>query len=49
MREIFLLGKDASSVSYHSPIAFERLINKMQAMTRDKGDVVAPWFVVERV
>lgn len=50
LREIFILDKDATEVEYYCPIKIERLINKIKAMTRDKGaDVVSPHFVYEQV
>ena len=37
-------------MEYYAPIKIERLINKIKAMTRDKGaDVVSPYVVFDMV
>ena len=48
LREIFILGKEATEVEYYCPIKIERLINKIRAMTRDKGvETVSPFLVYD--
>lgn len=37
LREIFILNKENSEAEYHCPIKIERLVNKIKAMTREKG------------
>jgi len=46
LREIFILNKENGEVEYHAPIKIERLINKIKAISKDKGaEVVHPLYV----
>lgn len=50
LREIFILNKENSEAEYHCPIKIERLVNKIKAMTREKGvEPANPLFVYENV
>jgi hypothetical protein len=40
------MNKDNAEVEYHAPIKIERLINKIKAISKDKGsEVVHPLYV----
>ena len=49
MREIFVLGKDSTSIEYYCPIKVDRLINKIRTNYGYDKEIVEPLFVYEKV